>query len=210
MMKRKIKVTRKQYETISRIYRFGGFALILGLLMGFSILIGKPIEFILIFLPYFITKNFYERQFHAKSLKQCFTYSLIVFSLATMATFEIQFSILFSVLLGCSIAFISYQVGIVQRKLNDYDYIEPRYNQLVEFYKDATAPKPFNTDTCSVDELIARCNELKFTKENTDLAVEFFINRTKHSIIADRLCIDEKSVVMRKMRLKRKLNSIDK
>lgn len=208
-MKRKIDVTRRQYETISRIYRFGGFALVMGLLIGFSFLIGKPIEFILIFLPYFISKNFYTVQFHSKSLKQCFTLSLMVFALATMAVVPSNFSIMFSVLFGCAIAFVSYKFGIVQRKMNDYDYIEPRYNQLVEFYKEATTPKPFSTDTCSRDELIARCNELKFSKDNTDLAVEFFINRTKHSIIADRLCIDEKSVVMRKMRLKRKLNNQD-
>ena len=208
-MKRKINVTRRQYETISRIYRFGGFALVMGLLIGFSFLIGKPIEFMLIFLPYFISKNFYTVQFHSKSLKQCFTLSLMVFALATMAVVPSNFSIMFSVLFGCAIAFVSYKVGIVQRKINDYDYIEPRYNQLVEFYKEATTPKPFSTDTCSRDELIARCNELKFSKENTDLAVEFFINRTKQSIIADRLCIDEKSVVMRKMRLKRKLNNQD-
>lgn len=208
-MKRKINVTRKQYERISRIYRFGGFAVILGLLIGFSFLIGKPIEFLLIFFPYFISKNFYTVQYHAKSLKECFSLSLLVFAFATIAVVPSNFSIMFSVLLGCAIAFISYKVGIVQRKMNDYDYIEPRYNQLVEFYKDATTPKPFSTDTCSKDELIARCNELKFSKDNTDLAVEFFINRTKHSIIADRLCIDEKSVVMRKMRLKRKLNNQD-
>lgn len=208
-MKRKINVTRRQYETISRIYRFGGFALVMGLLIGFSFLIGKPIEFMLIFFPYFISKNFYTVQFHSKSLKQCFTLSLMVFALATMAVVPSNFSIMFSVLFGCAIAFVSYKFGIVQRKINDYDYIEPRYNQLVEFYKEATTPKPFSTDTCSIDELIARCNELKFSKENTDLAVEFFINRTKHSIIADRLCIDEKSVVMRKMRLKRKLNNQD-
>ena len=181
----------------------------MGLLIGFSFLIGKPIEFILIFLPYFISKNFYTVQFHSKSLKQCFTLSLMVFALATVAVVPSDFSIMFSVLFGCAIAFVSYKFGIVQRKMNDYDYIEPRYNQLVEFYKEATTPKPFSTDTCSIDELIARCNELKFSKENTDLAVEFFINRTKHSIIADRLCIDEKSVVMRKMRLKRKLNNQD-
>lgn len=209
MMKRKINVTRRQYEIISRIYRFGGFAFVIGLLIGFSFLIGKPIEFILIFLPYFISKNFYTVQFHSKSLKQCFTLSLMVFALATMAVVPSNFSIMFSVLFGCAIAFVSYKFGIVQRKINDYDYIEPRYNQLVEFYKEATTPKPFSTDTCSKDELIARCNELKFSKDNTDLAVEFFINRTKHSIIADRLCIDEKSVVMRKMRLKRKLNNQD-
>lgn len=209
-MKRKIKLTRRQYNAVSKAYRFGGFAIILGLLMGFAWLIGKPIEFLLIFLPYFLTKGLYSRQFHSRSLKECFSLSLIVFALALMACVPSKASITFSVAFGLAIAFISYKAGVIQFKLKDYEYIEPRYNQLVEFYKEATAPKPFNTDTCSRDELIGRCNELKFSKENTDLAVEFFIHRTKHSIIADRLCVDEKSVVMRKMRLKRKLNSLDK
>lgn len=206
-MKKKIRITKRQYAAISKAYRYGGFTIILGLLISFSSLIGKPVEFILIFLPYFISKNFYTVQFHSKSLKQCFTLSIMAFALATMAVVPSNFSIMFSVLIGCAIAFVSYKVGIVQRKLNDYDYIEPRYNQLVEFYKEATAPKPFNTDTCTMEELLARCKELRFTKENTDLAVEFFINRTKHSVIADKMCIDEKSVTRRKMRLRDKLNN---
>ena len=207
-MKRKINVTRKQYAIISRIYRFGGFALILGLLIGFSFLIGKPIEFLFIFLPYFASKNLYPKQFHSKSLKECFTLSLITFALATMAVIPNGFSLLFAVLLGCAIAFVSYKIGMVQTKLKDYDYIEPRYNQLVDFYKEATTPKPFNTDTCTEQELRDKCKDLHLSHENTELAVEFFIRKTKQSIIADRLCIDEKSVTTRKKRLKAKLQQI--
>ena len=79
-----IKISRKTYNTISRIYRFGGFAIILGLLLGFSWLVGKPIEFLCVFLPYFATKGLYARQFHARSLKECFALSLIVFGFATI------------------------------------------------------------------------------------------------------------------------------
>lgn len=204
---RKIKITRKQYTALSKAYRYGGFAIILGLLVGFSWLIGKPIEFLLIFFPYFLTKGLYSRQFHSRSLKECFSLSIVVFALALMACVPSGASIMFSVVLGLAIAFASYKIGVIQFKLKDYEYIEPRYNQLVEFYKDATAPKPFNTDTCTMEELLARCKELRFTKENTDLAVEFFINRTKHSVIADKMCIDEKSVTRRKMRLREKLNN---
>lgn len=204
---KKIKITRKQYNAVSKAYRFGGFAIILGLLVGFSWLIGKPIEFLLIFLPYFLTKGLYPKQYHSRSLKECFSLSLVVFALSIIACVPREASILFAVVLGLAIAFASYKAGVIQFKLKDYEYIEPRYNQLVEFYKDATAPKPFNTDTCTMEELLARCKELRFTKENTDLAVEFFINRTKHSVIADKMCIDEKSVTRRKMRLREKLNN---
>ena len=178
-----IKVTRRQYAIISRTYRFGGFALILGLLIGFSWLIGKPIEFLLIFLPYFLTKGIYAKQYHSHSLKECFGISLFAFGVATFLCV----------------------LGIVQEKLKDYDYIEPRYNKLVAFYKNATKSKPFDVNTCTEEELRKRCEELRFSQDNTDLAVEFFIRKTKQSIIADRLCIDEKSVTTRKKRLKAKL-----
>ena len=208
-MKRKIKITRKQYNALSKAYRFGGFAIILGLLMGFAWLIGKPIEFLLIFLPYFLTKGLYSRQYHSQSLKECFVLSLIVFSLALMACVSSMASILFSVMLGLAIAFISYKVGVIQFKLKDYEYIEPRYNELVAFYENATKSKPFDVNTCTEEELRKRCEELRFSYDNTELAVEFFIKKTKQSVIADRLCIDEKSVTTRKKRLKAKLQTCD-
>ena len=203
-----IKVTRRQYAIISRIYRFGGFVLIIGLLMGFAWLIGKPIEFVFIFLPYFLTKGLYTRQFHSRSLKECFSLSLIVFALALMACVPSGESIMFSVVLGLAIAFISYKVGVIQFKLKDYEYIEPRYNELVAFYENATKSKPFDVNTCTENELRKRCEELRFSYDNTELAVEFFIRKTKQSIIADKLCIDEKSVTTRKKRLKAKLQQI--
>ena len=200
-----IKVTKRQYACISRIYRFGGFGIILGLLIGFALLIGKPIEFVLIFLPYFCTKGLYARQFHSRSLKECFSLSLFAFGVATFLCVSRETSIASPVVLGASIAFISCKIGIVQEKLKDYDYIEPRYNELVAFYKNATAPKPFDVNTCTEEELRKRCEELRFSQDNTELAVEFFIKKTKQSVIADRLCIDEKSVTTRKKRLKAKL-----
>ena len=208
-MDRKIKITRGQYAALSKVYRFGGFAIILGLLMGFAWLIGKPIEFVLIFLPYFCAKGLYERQFHSRSLRECFALSLIVFALALMACVPSGESIMFSVVLGLAIAFISYKVGVIQFKLKDYEYIEPRYNELVAFYENATKSKPFDVNACTEEELRKRCAELHFSYDNTELAVEFFIRKTKQSIIADRLCIDEKSVTTRKKRLKAKLQTCD-
>lgn len=204
-----IKVSRKTYNTISRIYRFGGFAIILGLLLGFSWLVGKPIEFLCVFLPYFATKGLYTRQFHARSLKECFVLSLIVFGFITVSCVSHETSLMYAVLVGLAIAFISCKIGNVQLKLKDYEYIEPRYNELVDFYKEATTRKPFHTDTCTEEELRERCAAIRLSQENTELAVEFFIRKTKQSVIADRLCVDEKSVTTRKKRLKEKLNKTD-
>lgn len=176
--------------------------------MGFAWLIGKPIEFIFIFLPYFLTKGFYTRQYHSRSLRECFILSIGIFSLAVIAGVPHETSISFPVLLGLVIAFISYKAGVIQFKLKDYEYIEPRYNELVAFYENATKSKPFDVNTCTESELRKRCAELHFSYNNTELAVEFFIRKTKQSIIADKLCIDEKSVTTRKKRLKAKLQQI--
>lgn len=189
---RKIKVTRKQYERIVLAYRIGGFMLIVGLLIGFSFLVGKPIEFALIFLPYFVTKGFYKRQYHSHSLKQCVLLSIGIFALALLICMPKEFSVCFALLIGVGIAFISSKVGAVQGKLRAYEAL--------------TKPKPFNTDTCTESELLDRCRELRFSQENTELAVEFFIKKTRHSELADRLYITEHGVAERKQRLKHKLN----
>lgn len=200
---KKIRITSKQYRALSFGYRIGGFFTILGLLCGYAVLIGKPFEFALIFLPYFITKGFYSRQWHANSLKQCFMLSLGIFAFLTTIALPKDMSVLVALILGLLAAYVSYRAGVIQFKLRDYEYIEPRYTAMTE--------KPFNTDTCTESELIARCRQIRLSDENTALAVEFFIRKTKHSIIADRLSIDEKSVTTRKKRLKIKLNSgIDK
>lgn len=168
---KRIKITRKQYKLISLAYRIGGFLLVVGLLFGYSMLIGKPIEFICIFLPYFFTKGYYERQFHATSLKQCFTLSFLIFAFLTTISLPKEFSISTAVVIGLIAAYASYKAGVIQFKLKDYEYIEPRYNQLVDFYNAHTSTDNFNTDTCTKEQLLARCAELGFDEDKTNLAV---------------------------------------
>lgn len=196
---KKIKITSKQYKMLSLTYRIGGFFLILGLLFCYSLLIGKLTEFICVFLPYFITKGFYAKQWHASSLKQCFMMSLIIFGFLTTIALPKEYSISVAIVLGLSSAYASYRAGVIQFKLKDYEYIEPIFNEL-------TAPKPFHTDTCTESELIDRCRALHFSDDNIQLAIDFFIRKTPQRVIADRLSIDEKSVTTRKKRMKIKLN----
>lgn len=64
----------------------------------------------------------------------------------------------------------------------------------------------FCIDKCTEIELIERCKEVGLSEENTMLAVEFFIKKTKQSEIAKRLCVEEHAISTRKLRLKQKLN----
>ena len=204
----KIKVTRKQYERIKFAYRISGFIFIVFTLFLYSLLIKKTIEFVCIFLPYFFTKGLYSNQWHSESFKECLLLSFGIFAFANSITLPKFFSIAFSLSIGLAIPYISCKAGIIKFKLEDYAFIEPRYNKLVDWYNETTKPKPFNTQTCNLDQLIYRCKELKFSEENTNLAIEFFIKKTKQSIIAETLCIEELSVARKKLRLKQKLNKI--
>ena len=138
------------------------------MLLGYSVLIGKPTEFLLIFLPYFVTKGFYSTQYHATSLKTCFVYSLLVFLFILTIALPKELSISVSIILGCGIAYGSYKIGTIQKKLKDYAYMKPRYEEM-------TSPRPFSCVSCTEAELIARCKELHYSEDKTELAVEFFI-----------------------------------
>lgn len=200
---KKIKITRKQYKRLSFLYRIGGFILIVGLLISYSILIGRPTEFVLIFIPYFITKGFYEKQFHSKSLKQCFVLSLLIFAFLTTISLPKEISISASCVVGVSVAYLSCRVGIIRDEIERLKKVEKEYNDIIQV-------KEFDVTNCTEIELLERCRRLHFSEINTNLAIEFFIKQTPHKIIADRLNINEKSVTMKKTRMKDKLNGENK
>lgn len=106
----------------------------------------------------------------------------------------------YSIFSGVAINYFIGWVGFTKKQADTY---ELKYNRLKEKLE---KNKEFNTETCTKQQLIARCQELHFSEENTKLAIEFFIKKTKQSKIADELCICEKSVQTRKQRLKEKLN----
>lgn len=189
---KKIRVTRKQYNRIVLAYRICAFLTVLAVLIGYSLHLGRSIEFLLIFLPYFVSKGWYQKQYHSKSLKKCCIISIMVFAFAVTMVVPRKISINCSTAIGTSIAYASYKAADVNERLDKLDKL--------------TEQTPFSVDSCTEKELLDRCAELKLSEENTNLAVHFFIKKTKQSVIADELCIEEHSVAVRKRRLKKKLN----
>ena len=192
------KITAKTFKKICVAYRISGFVAILLLLAVYAFAIGKLAEFLLILIPYFFTKGFYPLQWHSKSLKQCFFLSLLIFSFLTTIALPKEYSLTVSAMLGLLSAYASYKFAVIRLKLEDYAYIEPLYTEMIT--------QKFDVENCTEKELLERCRSKGFSIPNTLLAVEFFIYKTPHKIIAENLCIDEQSVTRRKLRLKEKLN----
>ena len=161
--------------------------IVVSMIALFAFLLEKEIEAICFCVAHIVIRPKFEKQYHSIKTNVCLFITLSIAFFGILLCLPINTSLLFSVPLAFDVAWVGY---IVQDRI---DLLTPK-------------EKPFNTDTCTENELIARCKELHFSDENTALAIDFFIRKTKQSVIADQLCIDEKSVTTRKKRMKNKLN----
>lgn len=178
-LKAKIEVNIKYYARL-----FGGYFIFFAVIFAVGILADKMLETAFIVGGYFTTRFVVPEIKHFNTTAKCITATSLTFLFAiAIVCIPKSISVVWSVIVGAIIPLIMYA---------EYLLFKPRIL--------------FNTDCCSENELLERCREIRLSEDNTNLAVEFFIRKTKQSVIADRLCINEKSVQQRKQRLKEKLN----
>lgn len=177
-----------------RLFQISTYALVFLAIALMAFLTNKYIETVALFISFVLLRNTFGKTYHSNSFWLCILISIIVFVIAILFIPNKNISLLTCILFGLIIDFIAY-------KYKDY---KDKKIELLEYSK----PKLFSVDTCTESELLERCKEIHLSEENTNLAIEFFIKKTKQSIIADRLCIDEQSVKNRKSRLKEKLNRL--
>lgn len=196
-LKAKTKINIKYYTRL-----IGGYFIFFAIIFSIGLLFGKLLETMFVVSGYFMTRFVMPKIKHFNTTAKCiFTTSLTFLFAIAILCIPKSISIIWAIGIGAVIPLIMYAECLLFDK-KKYNYVE-----LENFYENAIKPKPFNVDTCTEAELLERCSELRLSQENTELAVEFFIKKTKQSILADRYCVDEKSITRRKIRLKEKLNS---
>ena len=136
---------------------------------------------------------------HFATISACMCVSTVICWFGLYLSFPISVSLISNIIVGVIFAIITWKIQEVIDMKAEYETLKAKLE----------ADKVFNTETCTKEELIKRCEELHLSNENIELAIKFFIDKTKQSKIADELCIDEKSVQMRKRRLKQKLNNFE-
>ena len=169
--------------------------LVLSIIALFAWLFDKEIEAVCFCLAHLVLRPKMEKQYHKDTTRGCLMLTTAIIFFGILFSIPIGSTLLVSVPLAFLVAWVGY---IVQDRI-DLQLENKRLRDKEH--------KPFNTKTATETELVARCRELSFSDENTELAVEFFIRKTPHKVLADRLFIDEKSVTTRKKRMKAKLNS---
>ena len=162
-----------------------------------AFILNKLVEGVIFFICHWLIREQFPKQYHCTSHAMCRLITSVVFFFGVSFCLPLALS-LFSAIPICY--FISW-VGFTKKQADDFEIKYERLKQELE------KKSEFNTDTCTETELIERCKELRFSEENTNLAIEFFIRKTKQSKIADRLCIEEHAISTRKLRLKKKLNN---
>lgn len=162
------------------------YFLIFSTIFTHAYLVGKVGEGITMLIAYSLLRWCFPTTWHHKKTLNCAVYSIMIFTTLNNLALPFAVSILSSVVLALALTYGLYKLQVLLD------------NQTVIRY--------FCTDDCTEEELLARCKEIHLSEENTKLALEFFVKKTKQSKIADDLCINEKSVQIRKKRLKEKLN----
>ena len=136
---------------------------------------------------------------HCAIISACICVSTAICWFGLYLSLPMSISLISNIIVGVIFAIITWKIQEVIDMKAEYETLKAQLE----------VDKIFNTETCTKEELIKRCEELHLSKNNIELAIKFFIDKTKQSKIADELCIDEKSVQMRKRRLKIKLNKIE-
>lgn len=160
-------------------------------------LFNKYAEAVMFCISHIVIRQNFEKQYHCKTTGLCLITTLTIAFFGIASIMPIAVSLLSTIPICWFISWIGY---IAQDRL---DLILEHKRLKTELEKETK----FNTDNCTKEELIERCKELKFSEDKIHLAIAFFIDKTKQSEIADKLCIEEKSVQTSKRRLKQKLNN---
>ena len=174
--------------------------IVIAFLFMSAFIFDKYIESILFCVSHHLIRYAFKKQFHSGKTAVCLTFTFGVAWIGISNTLPLELSLVSSIPICFIISFLGF---IAQDRLDLY-VINKELKQKLENKGE------FNTDTCTKEELVARCGELGFSETNTNLAIEFFINKTKQSKLADNLCVDESTIRIRKLRLKKKLNKNSK
>lgn len=158
-----------------------------------SFLLNKWVEGIFFFICHWLIRYQFPKQYHHIIPSMCRLITSIVFF------FGVSFILPFGLSLLSAIP-ITYFISWVGFTKKQSDYYETKYLRLKE---ELESKETFCVNNCTEEQLRKRCKELNFNEYRTNLAIEFFIKRTKQSKIADMFCIDEKSVQQNKRRMKK-------
>lgn len=161
------------------------YILVVGYIALLAYLTNKPIEAFFQVCAFLFLRYKFNTTYHAPNTATCIFITLCVISFAIPSTPRLSITVFGGIAIAFIVCFLSYIAQVVV---------------------DSRKPKRFDIATCSREDFIKRCREVKLTKDCTDIALAYFYDKSmKIWDIARQYAIDYDYTKVKLNRIKHKL-----
>lgn len=171
--------------------------LILGIVAGIT---DSIVELVIMLTCFMISKQKYRYKYHCKSSCQCLIVSVAVFSAGLRLTLPSHISYSFSGIFGLLIAYGAQYLGELKFIKKDYEYIEPRYNNLI------AEKHAKSVYSMSETELRKYCKENLLDDIDEEIVVQRLIYRRKGIDLYEKMGYSKIQLIRREKKIESKLN----
>lgn len=185
--------------TLVKLYKGFLFLLIVFSLCVFAYLTGLLLELCFMLPAFIVAKEGYKYKYHCRSAVQCLLVSVCVFVLGLRVTLPIGYSYTCAGLCGVLIAYIAQSVAHNKFIQEDYAYIEPRYNELVEQQR--------IRDINRMDEESLRhlCREYLLDEVDESIVVYRIVHHLKGQALYEKIGYSKPQMIRREKRIEETL-----
>ena len=184
---------------IVKLYRTAGFVAVLAVLAAIGYAMGSLIELTIMLVSFLMSKRKYEFKYHCKSVVTCLFVSVSVFMIGMRVTLPIGVSYVCSAFCGMVIAYISQHIAESKFIREDYTYIEPRYNALVE------EKRKISIYTMGEAQLREFCKGRFLDEIDEEIVVQRLIYHRKGKDLYDKIGYSKPQMVRREHRIEEQL-----
>nr|DAQ16557.1 MAG TPA: accessory gene regulator B [Caudoviricetes sp.] len=180
---------------LAKIYKYSMFLGIVAILTGIAYCMNSIVELYIMLISFLIAKQWYKYKFHCKSSLQCLILSVGVFVIALRVTLPLGTSYICSGICGLVIAYVGQYAGESKFIREDYAYIEPRYNALIE------EQRKQDVYSLSEDDLRKYCKSFNFDEIDEEIVVQRLIYHLKGKDLYDKIGYSKPQMIRREQRI---------
>ena len=164
-----------------------------------SFIFNKYLEGILFFITHVFIRAQFPKQYRFATHSACRLMSAVVFFFGVSFVLPLSCSLLSVIHINYFICWISYTKKLANCFELDCEILKDKINKL------CPTLQPLDINKCSEEQLLDRCKLLKMTKHGTEMCINIFVKKMTVEQLSALYCINKRSVIIHKARLKKKL-----
>lgn len=184
---------------IVKLYKSFMFLSILVILGIVAVAMESLVELVIMVTCFLIAKQHYKFKYHCKSAVQCLVVSVGVFVIALRVTLPANLSYTFSGICGLLVAYVAQYIAHLKFIREDYEYIEPRYNDFVE------SKRLEDIYSMTEKDLREYCKKNLFDDIDEEIVVQRLIYKRKGRDLYDKIGYSKPQMIRREKRIEEQL-----